>query len=44
MTSSLLFSVFTKVYENLKFNVKTDFRPNKLLLENAKLSLYKGKN
>ena len=44
MIGSLVFSVCIKVCKNLQFNVKTDFLPNKLLLENAQLSLSKRKN
>ena len=38
------FSVCIKVSKNLQFNVKTDFWPKKLLLENVKFILYKGNN
>ena len=44
MIDSLVFSVCVKVSENLQFNVKSDFWPNKLLLENTQLSLFKGNN
>ena len=44
MIGSIVFSVCIKVCKNLQFNVKTDFLPNKLLLENAQLSLSKRKN
>lgn len=37
----LVLSVRIKISKNFKFNVKTDFWPNKLLPENAKLSLSK---
>ena len=44
MIGSPVVSVCTKVSKKLQFNVKTDFWPNKLPLENAQLSLSKRKN
>ena len=41
MIGSLVFSVFIKACKNLHFIVKINFWPNKLLLENAQLSLSK---
>ena len=35
MKGSIVFSVCIKVCKSLQFNVKTDFWPNNLLLENA---------
>ena len=39
MIGSLVFSVSIKVCKNLQFTIKTDFWPNKFLLENVQLSL-----
>ena len=36
--------MFIKVCKNLQFHVKTDFWPNKFLLESSQLFLSKGKN
>ena len=44
MIGCLFFSVCIKVYKNSQFNVKANSWPNKMLLENAKLSLSKGNN
>ena len=37
-------NVYQSLYERAIQCIKTDSGPNKLLLENAKLSLYNGKN
>ena len=44
MIGFLVFSGCMKVCKNLQFNIKTDYWANKLLLENAQLSLSKRKN